>query len=118
MVRWSVGRLNISELSPLSTEYVEIPVSVVKSGAVVSPTADTVQFAFMPLGKAPGVSDWHAGDWETLPGPPAVYMARVLVGPGTGGVVVPAGSYVVWVKVTDNPEVPVLQAGTLVIAAT
>jgi hypothetical protein len=35
-----------------------------------------------------------------------VYIAQCLVGPD-GGVTLATGTYTIWVKVTDNPQVPV-----------
>lgn len=40
--------------------------------------------------------------------------AALLVGPGTGNVLA-AGSYRVWAKVTDSPEVPVVDCGMVTI---
>lgn len=55
--------------------------------------------------------DWQLADWETISGR---YYARCLVGPG-GTVTLAVGNCNVWVKVTDNPEVPIMPAGTLTI---
>jgi hypothetical protein len=100
-------------ISSLSTEYVQAPISATAAGVPVDPTSDQVQFAFMAT-SSPGVSDWHVGSWETIA--PNTYLAQCLVGPGSGGIVLPAGAtYQIWVKVTDNPEVPVRQVGLLKI---
>lgn len=40
--------------------------------------------------------------------------AAVLVGPGTGNALAP-GTYRVWAKVTDSPEVPVVDCGLVTI---
>lgn len=100
-------------MSNLSTEYVQVPVSAVVSTGIVNPTSDQVQFAFVVSGD-PAPGDWHSGSWETIP--PGTYLAQCLVGPGTGGVPLSAGAtYEIWVKITDNPEVPVRQVGLLKI---
>ena len=100
-------------LSSLSTDYVQVPVSAAIDGANYNPTPDTVQLAFMAPGASPGTSDWHTGSWDT---PSAgTYMAQVLIGPAAGGIVLTPGTYTIWVKVTDNPEVPVRTPGFLVI---
>lgn len=100
-------------LSSLSTEMVQVPINARLGGSPnYNPTADMVQLAFMAGTSKPGTSDWNAGTWATDPGPE--YLAQCLVGPNTG-VVLPVGTYAIWVKVTDSPEVPVLQAGQLVI---
>jgi hypothetical protein len=103
-------------LSHLSTEYVLIPVAVSKAGVPYNPTSDTLQFAFMPTPtQVPSGGDWVAGVWETdstnilYP-----YLAQCLVGP-TGSTALTTGTYVMYIKITDNPEIPVLAAGQLVI---
>lgn len=100
-------------MSSLSTAYVQLQI-VITSPAGFDPSSDVVQFAFMadayPM-NAPGPSDWHAGSWSVLPGPQ--YWAQCLVGPANGGVVLSQGLWQVWLKVTDNPEVPVIQQAML-----
>lgn len=99
-------------ISHLSKEYVRVPVRATEAGAPVDPTADTVTMAFAAAGVQP--SSWNTASWETDPtATPARYFARCLVGPGA--VVLAAGRYVVWLKITDNPEAPVLAAGDLTV---
>jgi hypothetical protein len=92
--------------SSLSTNYVQVQIAPV-SPADYDPTSDTVQFAFT-LETYPETSPsvWYTGSWVTFPGP--AYWAQCLVGP-VNGVILAQGLYQVWVKVTDNEEVPVLQ---------
>lgn len=103
--------------SVLDTDYLAYPVVIITStGSRLNPLADPVAFAFMPNpGNAnPGVSDWHTGSWYT--GNNGTYYAQILVGPANGGVVPqPAGTglWNVWIKVTDNPQVPIWQVDTL-----
>lgn len=97
------------DISVLSREYVKVAVSATEAGSAVDPTNDTVQMAFPVLGTDPISGDWKAATWETVG---TTYYARCLVGPG-GTVTLAAGSYNVWVKVTDNPEAPVRRAGVL-----
>lgn len=101
-------------ISTASLEYVRVRVSARKSGAVYNPTSDVVSLAFVQAGATPVSGDWKAAVWETDTSNPAlpVYRAMCLVGTG-GTVALAAGTYMVWVKVTDNPEAPVLQAGVL-----
>jgi hypothetical protein len=104
-------------MSRLSTEYILIPVSVTKAGIPYDPAGDTVTFAFMPTAtQVPGISDWVSGSWETdaasLLYP---YTAKCLVGPA-GTVTLGIGNYVVYMQITDSPEVPVLIAGQLQIS--
>lgn len=98
-------------LSAATTEYVRIPVSAKENGSVVNPTTDAVQMAFVAADAAPGNTDWKTASWET---DGSTYYARCLVGP-SGDATPAVGSYHVWVKLTDNPEIPVRRAGRLVI---
>ena len=113
---WNVGFTSIG-LSHLSTEYVLVPVSAAKSGASYNPTADTVQFAFMPTAtQVPQVSDWVSGSWDTDSGNVLYpYSAKCLVGP-SGTITLGIGNYVIYLKITDNPEIPVLVGGQLAIS--
>ena len=100
--------------SALSTQYVQVQVTATVNGTSYNPTGDTVQMAFVTVTSPPASpSAWNAAAWETDPGP--VYWASCLVGPSNGGVVLAAGSYFVWVKVTDSPAVPVLSGPILTI---
>ena len=79
-------------------------------------TSDAVQFAFMPTAvQVPQVSDWVAGSWDIdTTNVLYPYSAKCLVGPG-GTITLGIGTYVVYVKITDNPEIPVLIGGQLEI---
>lgn len=106
--------MNTISQSALSTNYVQVPVTV-QSPSSADPTGDTVQFAFTPLTypvTEPQSGDWHTGSWVTFPGP--AYWAQCLVGPN-GGVSLAIGTYTAWVKIVDNPAVPVQQAFLLKI---
>lgn len=113
---WTVSFSAIG-ISHLSTEYVLIPVQATKNGIAYDPTGDTVQFAFMPTAtQVPGVSDWVNGAWDTTSGNPIYpYNAKCLVGP-MGTTILSIGTYVIYIKVTDSPEVPVLVGGQLQIS--
>lgn len=113
--RWGVGFETVT-LSHLATEYVLVPVVVTKAGVPYNPTSDTLQFAFMPSPvQVPKTSDWVSGSWETVTTNIIYpYNAKCLVGPA-GTITLGTGSYVMYLKITDNPEVPVLTGGTLVI---
>ena len=100
-----------AEIAASSVEYVRVPVSATASGSAVDPTADTVVMAFMATASEPGASDWKTASWETdATTTPDTYYARCLVG---SAVTLTAGTYTVWVKVTDSPETPVKRAGLL-----
>jgi hypothetical protein len=96
-------------MSVLSTQYVQVQVTA-RSPSSYNPTSDTVQFAFTALTypeTSPADEDWVSGSWATFPGP--AYWAQCLVGPASGGTALSIGTYMGWVKITDSPEVPVLQ---------
>lgn len=96
-----------------SLEYVRVPMAVEKSGAPYDPTADTVVMAFIAGPAAPTSGDWKTASWDTDASTyPPTYYAQCLVGPG-GTVTLAAGTWTVWVKVTDSPEVPVKRAGQM-----
>jgi hypothetical protein len=100
--------------SRLDTSYVQVPVQAIQDGSAYDPTSDVVALAFMTSWALPTSPDWHTGSWtgSTAPG---IFLAQVLVGPENGGVSLSQGTYTVWLKVTDDPEVPVINSGTLVI---
>jgi len=78
------------------------------AGASYNPTADTVQMAFMPQPtQVPQPSDWQSALWATVTSNIVYpYAAYCLVGPG-GTITLGIGTYVVYVKITDNPEIPI-----------
>lgn len=101
-------------LSSLSKEYVRVGVAAKEAGVAVNPTADVVQMAFVAPGAEPAGGDWQTASWETDQSTePDSYFARCLVGPGA--VVLAEGTWAVWLKVTDSPEVPVREVGRLII---
>ena len=104
-------------MSHLATMYYLVPVAATQAGVAHNPTGDAVQFAFMPQAtQVPQNTDWVSGSWDTdtsnilYP-----YSAKCLVGP-SGTISLGIGTYVVWVKITDNPEIPVLICGQLTIS--
>jgi hypothetical protein len=96
----------MAKLSRLSTEYVWQRVTASQSLAGAS-----AEIAFMDDG-LPIETDWEAAEIVTEG---AATWVRILVGPGAGGLVLPAGTYTVWVRLTDNPEAFVRNVGSLVI---
>lgn len=87
-------------LDALSTEFIWVPVV-----SPTDPTGDPVSLAFVSSGK-PGSGDWKNADWDDR-------AARILLGPGA--VALTPGTYSVWIRITDDPAVPVINAGQLVI---
>jgi hypothetical protein len=92
-------------ISDLSTVFVKAQVIATKNGATYNPTGDVVEVAFKLPGVDPAAPDWHAGSWETAG---TTYFARLLVGPA-GGLVLAVGTYKMWIRITDAPEIPVLE---------
>jgi hypothetical protein len=106
--------VNTVTQSVLSTQLLQVQVTV-KNPTTYNPTSDAVQFAFTPQTypeTSPSSPYWVTGSWSTYPGP--AYWAQALVGP-SGGTALSVGTYQVWVKITDSPEVPVLQPCLLTI---
>ena len=96
-------------ISALSTEYLRYKVTATTNGQAINPTTDAVAFAFAPEGSNPG--SFTAGTWETDAG--GTYVARCLVGPANNGLTPGTGTYVLWIKITDSPEVPVRRIDTV-----
>jgi len=98
-----------------SREYVQAEVNATVQGQPYDPTGDVVEFAFTAVGGRP--STWYSGGWDgtqPIPGSNA-YVAQVLIGPGSSGPTLGAGRYTVWIRITDNPEQPVIQIGQLTV---
>lgn len=102
-----------------SLQYVQVPVTNTQG---VNPTGDVVQFAFLgPYGNVSQCNDaiptsattYYTGSWQSTTSP---YIAACLVGPGGGVVTLTTGTYLVVVKVTDNPEVPIIFSGPMVVS--
>lgn len=94
------------QISSLTTEYVK---TVVTSSVTL--TGDTVEMAFPQEFAAPAAGDWETAGWT----PGETNEARILV--GGAGVDLPPGGYWCWIRVTDNPEIPVQQFDTLYVNA-
>ena len=101
---------NTKTIYTASAEWVRVRVAATKLGVAYSPASDTVQIAFVAPGSSIASATWNNATWETVAAT-STYYAGVLV--GTGGVVLAAGTYSVFCKVTDSPETPVKFAGTL-----
>lgn len=107
--------MNTISQSSLSTNEVQVPVGIQFPDGY-DPTGDELFFAFTPLTypvTQPTSEDWVSGSWVTFAGPS--YWAECTVGPANGGVVLAIGTYTGWVKVVDDPAVPVEQSFLLKI---
>lgn len=96
-----------------STEPIKVQVDKVLAGTLQDLSAKTVEMAFMQSGTAPSSGDWKAATWDIWT-QPTRYFAMCRVGPA-GTVTLAAGRYAVWVRVTDSPDLPVKEAGALVV---
>lgn len=101
------------ELSVISTDYIPVYVQATLHGVPYNPSLDPAEFAFIVGSGNPGPSDWRTASWDTVGS--SRWIAQCLVGPGTGGVNLPAGTYNVWVRVVDSPAIPTRSVGQLVI---
>ncbi len=104
-------------ISQLSLQYVGVPVKAATlAGQPFDPTGDAVRMAFMPTAtQVPQPADWQSAVWSAVPSSLIYpYAAYCLVGPG-GTVTLGLGTYVLYLKVTDDPEIPVIIAGYLQI---
>jgi hypothetical protein len=83
-----------------SKEYLKLPVTSPDSVAVLA-----VHMAVLPRGQDPGDNDWKTAEWVS-----SATTVRILIGPGSPDIgQLGEGIYVPWVKVTANPEIPVLE---------
>jgi hypothetical protein len=105
----------VQSIDRASRQYVQAHVDVTVSGEPYDPTADLVEFAFTVVGGRPAT--WYTGGWDgTVPIPGSnAYRAQVLVGPGSTGPTLTPGRYTVWLRITDNPEQPVMSVGQLAV---
>ena len=104
-------------MSQLATMYYLVPVAATKLGAAYNPTGDAVAFAFAPTPTyVPQSGDWVSGSWGTNTASALYpYSAQCLIGP-SGTITLGIGTYVVYVKITDSPEIPILIAGQLQVS--
>lgn len=104
--------------SSASLEYIRVgPVAATANGVAVNVSTDVVKMAFLTTG-TPAAGDWKSANWETG-GPPYFAVSLVagagVVSPPGGATVLAAGTYVVWLKITDSPEIPARPVDALVV---
>jgi hypothetical protein len=98
-----------------SRAFVQASVRASVQGEPYNPTADVVEFAFTEVSGRPVT--WYSGGWDGT-GPisgSTAYRAQVLVGPGSTGPTLTPGMYTVFIRITDNPEQPVIPVGQLTV---
>lgn len=100
------------KINSQSVEYVKVPVFAKKAGVAYDPSGDVVAMTFVQSETLPAVPTWYAASWEATTGG---HLARCLVGPSPGVVQLTADHdpWYVFVKITDSPEVPVIEAGPI-----
>lgn len=102
-----------------STEPIQLQVEAFQGGSRYNPSGDPVAIAILPDTSpepAFGSPSWNTASWEVDPGDPPTYWASLLVGPLNGGLALTAGTYVVYLRVTDSPAVPIRAAAYLIIS--
>lgn len=100
--------------SVLSRKFVRLSVEASGASGPINPTSDVVAMAFTTGDALP--SAWVAASWaSTSPRSDGSYVAQCLVGPG-GDTTLVVGSYSIWLKIIDSPEIPVEPVGLLTIA--
>jgi hypothetical protein len=97
------------KVKAISKEYIIVKVGVKKNGIAYDPTHDDVKFTFT-LTNVLTNATWYQGAWETVSGE---HFAKCLIGPGGLVTLVAGNTYLVSVKITDDPEIPVRDVGTL-----
>jgi len=105
----------VQRIDRSSLQYVQASVQATVQGEPYNPTADVVEFAFTDVSGRP--TTWYPGVWDGT-GPisgSTAYRAQVLVGPGGTGPTLAPGKYAVFIRITDNPEQPVLPVGQLAV---
>jgi hypothetical protein len=95
--------------SVLSTVFIpaRVEAHIFNTVTVYDPTGDVVEAAFKLPGVNPSAPDWKAATWFTTS--LGRFFALCLVGPGPGAALdLPVGTYKMWLRITDNPEIPVI----------
>ena len=107
------GQIGFSQLATL---YYKVPINATSGGVQVNPSSYPVVFAFMlQVTQQPQTSDWVSGSWEAVPNSILYpWSARCLVGP-SGTITLAPAVWVVYYKITGNPEIDADIAGYLEI---
>jgi hypothetical protein len=96
----------VPSIPAVSTEYVHVPVT-----SDVTLSGQAVEFAYLAALPPDDATTWTAAEWEGNAG--TTRSARSLIGPVSDYGELAAGTYTVWVRVTDETEIPVRPAGTI-----
>ena len=118
-VVFTFGTPYFDAMSHLSTVDYLVPVNATQGGTAYNPSADIIQFAFMPTPtQVPGSGDWVTGGWDANPASILYpYNAKILVGAGASGkAVLGIGDYEVYLEITDSPQIPVQVVGQIQVS--
>jgi hypothetical protein len=113
----NTGDVQDGQQSRWSLDDIIIPVSLlIPQGANPDPSLDVVEFQLvlggLPARAQPKDDAWVAGFWINPPTTPL--LACISCGPG--GSLTPAeGRWAIWIKVHDNPTVPVVAVDQIII---
>ncbi len=102
-----MARLKLLEMNATTREYLHVPVQGNWDNTM------TVEIAVVAYGTTPASGDWKTASWYTATASFAA-GARLLIGQGTS-VVLAAGNYVAWWRVTAGSERPVRKSGIVKI---
>lgn len=130
-LRWTALRGRNSEgtgmalsMAVTSTDDVQALIQYLVNGAASDPTGFPVAAAFaaMPAYGAPAApaassGTWNTATWETdTAGGSPQYWGSVLVGPQNGGIVLAAGAWQTFWKITTSSSVPILPGPLLLLS--
>lgn len=103
----------MERISSQSKQYLHSVVSAqTPAGTTIDPSSDAVDLAVLATGTPPdGTTTWTAGTWTA--GADSTHVAQLIVGPGSTFGTLDPGTYDVYVRITDSPEVPVLFSHTI-----
>lgn len=94
-----------------SSQFLAADITAIAGGVTENPTSFPVDIAFIAGPTQPQSSDWISASWASMFGPP--YIAQIMVGPN--GHVLPPGTYKIWARVSNPPQVPVIPVGFVTI---
>lgn len=98
----------LRKVSSLSKEFVWANITELNS---VNISAVIIELAITPYGIKPVSTDWLTPGVSESPSLP-VRRVALLVGPGGGVLVLTEGTYDLWRRVTDSPEVSIDRVGS------
>ncbi len=107
-----MGSRTVLTISPLSTEYVRVPVFAKVDGVSVDVTLATVSMAAVGPTATPSSGDWISASWD-YDESRDISSVQALFGPG--GQSLSSGRHSLWVRIVATPETVIRRVGTLVV---